>query len=394
MVNSEGSRGGRSPLDSRLRELHDISMELSRAEDSDALCRRAVELCTARLGFDRIGIWFLDSADPGMMNGCWGTDEAGVPRDERGIRIRRDAKYHPREIYDGSVPFALLPGEEVYDEKGGPVGRSDKIIAPLWDGAEVVGEIVADNVLSHRPLDEEDGEILVLFARTVAHLSALKRSGAALQEALAAKALLLNELRHRTLNGFALVTSLVALEANKAEDPAMGAALRRIRDRVAVLVALYRKLDLSSDSGEVELGDYLRKIAADLLDGADAARRGISLAASLDEARMDMKRAVTLGLVVNELVTDSLKHAFPEGRRGTVSLSLRRGSEDYVLTVSDDGIGLPSEPPERGSKGIGLSLVRMLCAQLGARLEVLPPRSAFVISVPSGPRDRGRGDAP
>jgi two-component sensor histidine kinase len=342
-------------------------MELSRADDTDSLCRRAVELCISRLGFDRIGIWFLEPGDPRMMRGTWGTDEEGRPRDERGIRVRRDEKYHPQEIYDGAVPFAILPGEEVFDDRGRAVGRSDKAIAPLWDGARIVGEIVADNLFSHRRIDAEDGEILVLFARTVAHLSVLKGSDAALKEALAAKALLLHELRHRTMNSFALIGSLVSIEANRAADPTLESALRKLRDRITVMSSLYRRLDASGEITSVRLDEYLGKLAVDLMEGYGAETRGVSLRCAMEPVVVDMKLAVVLGLIVNELVTDSLKHAFPDGRAGELSLSLSGGGR-CVLSVRDDGVGLPPDFEQRSKAGLGLSLVDLLCAQIGASL--------------------------
>ena len=138
----------REPIDVRLRRVNDISMELSRQPDFGSLCRRAVELCITRLGFDRIGIWFLDPEDDASVVGSWGTDEAGRPRDEQGIRLPRYMKDHPKELYDGSVPYVIVSADVVYDERENPVGRSDKAIAPLWDGAIIIGEIVADNLLS------------------------------------------------------------------------------------------------------------------------------------------------------------------------------------------------------------------------------------------------------
>jgi two-component sensor histidine kinase len=357
------------PIDARLRALHDISMELSRAEDSDSLCRRAVELCISRLGFDRLGIWFLDPGDPRMMRGTWGTDEEGKPRDERGIIIRRDEKYHPPQIYDGTVPFAVLPAEEVYDDRGGAVGRSDKAIAPLWDGARIVGEMVADNLFSHRPIDEEDGEVLVLFARIVAHLSALKRGDRALREALSAKALLLDELRHRTMNSFALMGSLISIEANRVGDSSIEAAFRKLRSRVTVMSSLYRQLDASGGLEDARLDEYLQKVAVDLMEGYGAETRGVALRCRLEEVVVDAKLAIVLGLILNELVTDSLKHAFPKGRRGEISLALRRGEGVCELSVADDGVGLSADPEPGPAKGAGLALVDLLCAQIGAGIE-------------------------
>ncbi len=359
-----------APLDARLRSLHDIAMALSRAADESALCRKAVELCIDRLGFDRIGIWFVDPADPQWKVGSWGTDEGGRPRDERGIRIPRTSIDHRDEIYDGSIPYFIKAGREVYDDRSHPVGRSDVAIAPLWDGETVIGELVADNLCSARPIAEDDGEILALFARTVAHLCVLKRSEAALKTALEAKAVLLGELQHRTKNSFALMRSLISIEAGRAGDLALGEALRKLRDRVSVLTTLYANLDDSAGLGIVELGEYLGRIAADLLKGYGAETRGISLSRSSEPVPLHVKRAVPLGLIVNELVTDALKHAFPEGRGGTIALGLHREGTGALLTLSDDGVGFPPGFDFHSSKGFGIALVDMLCGQIGGSLAI------------------------
>lgn len=363
-----------APLDSRLRSLHEISMELSRAADVSSLCLRAVELCVARLGFDRIGIWFIDPADPTSMVGSWGTDDEGRPRDERGVRFVRSFRHQRDELYAGKIPFVVVRGDVLLDDRSSPVGRGDKAIAPLWDGTRFVGEIVADNLFSDRPIGDEDGEVLVILARTVAHLCSIKRSEAALKEALEAKAVLLEELQHRTKNSFALMRSLVSLEAGRAGSTPLGDALGKLKDRIAVLASLYGQLDAASGLESVRLDSYLRRLAVDLLDGYGAERRGVSLEVRTEILEIDMKRAVPLGLIVNELITDSLKHAFPEGRRGTVVLSLARGEGSaVVLTVSDDGVGLPEGFDLGSSKGFGITLVDMLRNQIGARLEIGKP---------------------
>jgi two-component sensor histidine kinase len=362
---------GLAKVDARLRALHEISMELSRAPDLDALFKTAVVLSTSRLGFDRIGIWLLDPADPGWIVGTWGTDEAGRPRDENGIRFPVDSKDTPKELLDGLVPFVVIAGGEAYDERRNVVGRSDKLIAPLWDGSRILGEIVADNLFGSRSLGGEDGEILVLLARTVAHLSALKRSEAALQAALDAKALLLRELRHRTKNSFALISSLISIEARRSGDSVLVETLEKLGDRVSVLTSLYGRLDLTTGLGRIRLDEYLGKIAVDLLDGYGAAGRSIALSRSLESMEIDADRAVPLGLIVNELVTNSLKYAFPDGRKGYVDLKLGRGEDDgAVLSVSDDGAGLPEGFAGRLSTGLGFTLVDMLCAQIAAELSV------------------------
>ncbi len=373
----------REPIDVRLRALHDISMELSRQPDFGSLCRRAVELCIARLGFDRIGVWFLDPDDERSIIGSWGTDEAGHPRDEQGIRLPRYVKDHPKELYDGSVPYVIVGADVVYDEKENPVGRSDKAIAPLWDGAKIIGEITADNLLSARPIEKEDAEILSLFARTVAHLCVLKRREAALKEALDAKTFLLDELRHRTMNSFTLMRSLVLIEEGRMPDSPSKEALKKIKDRIQVLSLIYRQLDSSSEFMTVMLDDYLRRIAVDMFDGYGAETRGISLVCSLESIEIDTKRAVSLGLIVNELVTDSLKHAFPDGRKGIITVSLRREVGFAVLAISDDGVGLPGDFESRAAKNDGFTIVRTLCRGMDGTLTMASESGAsFALRFP------------
>jgi two-component sensor histidine kinase len=368
-----------SAIGFRLRALHEITLELARAQDVSSLCRGAVELGIARLGFDRLGIWFLDPADPSRLIGTWGTDEEGRPRDERGIRMERDPDHPDEALYGGTIHFHVTPGIDLFDDRRRVVGRGDRAAAPLWDGTRVAGMLVADSYLSGRRLTQEDGEILALLARSVAHLCFLKRSEAALQEALEAKAVLLNELRHRTKNSFALISSLLALETNRTKEAKASETLRKLGDRVSVLTSLYNRLEVSVGLERIALDEYLGTIADDLLDGYGADRRGIRLESSLEGFEIDMGRAVSLGLIVNELVTDSLKHAFPEGRRGTILLALRReGEGSALLAVSDDGVGLPENfalrpSPGRGNaEGLGITLVDTLCDQIGAELSVGP----------------------
>jgi two-component sensor histidine kinase len=391
----------KAAVGSRLRALHEITLELSRAGDLSSLCKGAVEMGIARLGFDRLAIWFLDPADPTWLCGTWGTTEDGSLRDERDIRIPRDPSNPDEQLYGGVVHFLVMPNAKVFDNHRKVVGRSDRAAAPLWDGARISGMVVADSFLSGRRLTEEDGEILALLGRSVAHLGALKRSEGALQAALDAKAVLLSEFRHRTKNSFALISSLLALETDRTNDPSLSDTLQKLSDRVSVLTSLYDRLDVSAGLERIALGEYLEKIAFDLLDGYGAEARGIRLESSMGNLEIDMGSAVPLGLIVNELITDSLKHAFPGGRRGTVSLALRREGEGCaILSVSDDGIGLPAgfrigpaSTPGRSEgrspfedspyMGLGITLAAALCEQIKAELSVGGgPGAAFSIRFP------------
>lgn len=193
--NRSNSQAGSLTRD--LRALHDISMELARSSDVQSLCRRAVELGKLVLGFDRLGIWFIDTDDPDWNVGTWGTDEAGNLRDERESRVRRSPIIAPEEFYLGKIPILALKDEVCYDDRRNPVGRADKVLAPLWDGRQIIGELAVDNLLTRRPIDADRQEIIVVFARAIAHLSSLKRVEAELRQ-LASTDSLTGALNRRT----------------------------------------------------------------------------------------------------------------------------------------------------------------------------------------------------
>jgi diguanylate cyclase (GGDEF)-like protein len=159
----------------KMAALHDLSLDLSLADDVDELCRRAVILGQRVLGYDRIGIWFTDAADPGLLYGSFGTDESGRLRDERGIRYRRSEEALPEGFYDGKEPVYYMGVGPCFNERHEEVGTAERALALLWDGRKVIGEIWVDNQVTQRAIDGGSIELLVRYARIVGSLSSLKR---------------------------------------------------------------------------------------------------------------------------------------------------------------------------------------------------------------------------
>lgn len=159
----------------KLAALHDLSVDLSLADSVDELCRRAVGLGYKVLGFDRIGIWFVDPSDPGQLRGSFGTDESGGIRDERGLVSRRFLESLPPGFYESMDPVCYMGEGPCYDDKHRVVGFAERAVALVWDGRTVIGEITVDNLITKRPIDGGSLELLVRFARIVGYLTSLKR---------------------------------------------------------------------------------------------------------------------------------------------------------------------------------------------------------------------------
>lgn len=176
------------------------------------------------------------------------------------------------------------------------------------------------------------------------------------------KDLLLQELGHRTKNNLAMVASMLSLQARTKTNPEVAAALDKAVARVQAIASAHDHFQRVEHDGRVEMRSYLDTLCGHLGDSLRDVRP-IAVRTELDDVHLPPEQAVPLGLIVNELVTNALKHAFPDDRGGTVKVALRQGSP-FVLTVEDNGVGCPAGKEER----LGSRLTRLLAGQLGATI--------------------------
>ena len=196
-------------------------------------------------------------------------------------------------------------------------------------------------------------------------------------QALVVQKTRLQELQHRARNDFQLVMSLLMLQKRQLADPAARSGLVHVMDRIAAIGMAHDQLADDGTHGTVELSDYLRALCGSLAQR----REGIAVAAELDRAAMPRERAIPLGLVVNELITNALKHAFPDGRTGTITVTFHATEDgEGLLHVADDGAGMG--PPRPGS--LGTELVRRLVQQCGGRMhqEAADPGTTITVRFP------------
>jgi two-component sensor histidine kinase len=172
---------------------------------------------------------------------------------------------------------------------------------------------------------------------------------------------LLHEVDHRVKNNLQLIASLIQLQARRTPDPTARLALKTALERVNAVTTVHRRL-FQGDPHRFEAADFLRDLCADL--AAAAGRNDIAITLDLQPLQLPAASAAPFALIVNELLGNALKHAFPE-RGGRICVSLTQEADNCVLTLIDDGVGLSDAPP-----GFGLSLARLLCQQLHADLEL------------------------
>ncbi len=198
---------------------------------------------------------------------------------------------------------------------------------------------------------------------------ALRASRDRLEKLATRQAVMLREVNHRVANSLQLISAMLGMQARKIADPALQDILRRSMQRVEAVSLVHRRLYTSDDVEFVEMDQYLQGLVDEIsrLAGADAANRQIDLRAA--QLRLPTDIAVPVGVIVNELVTNSLKYAYSPGEPGTVRVRLERGEEGgTMLIVEDDGAGIGSPLSAKGS-GLGTVIVRAMAETLGATVD-------------------------
>jgi PAS domain S-box-containing protein len=192
-----------------------------------------------------------------------------------------------------------------------------------------------------------------------------------LKDSLEEKVVLLKEIHHRVKNNLQIIYSLLNMQARQLPDAAGLAALRESQSRIRTMALIHERLYMSNNLSEVNLKDYLPLLARELYStfGADPGR--IRLELDVADVKLGVDSAIPCGLLLNELVSNALKHGFPGGRRGILRIEAGAAPDGKVrLVVRDTGVGLPKGFDIRAARTLGLQLVRTLADQLRGTLEV------------------------
>lgn len=197
------------------------------------------------------------------------------------------------------------------------------------------------------------------------------------QAAVKDRELLLEELSHRTRNDLANVITLLNLQA-RSVDGAAHEALVSAADRVQTIARVHRRLEIHNSRVVVDTKSYINELCGDLRLSR-LASRPIALECDAESHSISIEKAVPLGLIVNESVTNAAKHAFPDQRQGIISVRFAREDSVYTLTVSDNGIG----NADVHESGTGSRLMQMLAGQLGSKVTIEPrtPGTAVIVTI-------------
>jgi PAS domain S-box-containing protein len=219
-------------------------------------------------------------------------------------------------------------------------------------------------------------------------ISDRKQAEDQIKAALREKETLLAEIHHRVKNNLQVVSSLLRMQSRTIVEPEALAAFQESQERIQAMALIHERLYCSKNLSHIDFEQYIRDLAAELLQTYNVNSRSISLQVNANGISLNLKTAIPCGLIINELIANALKHAFPAGYQGQINITLDRSETDsdphidqYRLIVQDNGIGLPMEIDYQQPKTFGLNLVRILTQQLQGHVEVdRQDGTAFVVT--------------
>lgn len=226
-------------------------------------------------------------------------------------------------------------------------------------------EFPAEASVSHVPA----GRIMltIILRDATEHVANAESLRSSLRETEA----LLKEIHHRVKSQLQVVSSLLGMQSRAVTDPGTRRMLQESQDRIHSMALLHESLYQSQNLSQINFPEYIRQLAAHLFHSYGVAPDRIHLRTDLHTLSLNLDAAVPCGLIINELVSNSLKYAFPDGREGEVRIELYDHSDGTArLMVADNGVGLKADVDWINARSLGLRLVRTLAEQLGAKIEV------------------------
>lgn len=204
----------------------------------------------------------------------------------------------------------------------------------------------------------------------VADVTLRKRAEEQLRVSLQEKELLLKEVHHRVKNNLHIISSLLDLQSDYVTDENLLDLFADSQNRIQAMALIHEQLYQAKDFGRIDFSEYIHRLVSNLSFSWGNQMESVQTIIDAEAIPINLDTAIPCGLLINELVTNAFKHAFPNGRSGHVKIQLSRcPSQRFHLSIQDDGIGFPKEMDWQNSASLGLKLVQILAKQLKAEIQ-------------------------
>ncbi len=283
--------------------------------------------------------------------------------------------------------LAVRPNEVIGSKLGdSPLSQINNTVFGLFEKSLQTGEIqvfeyeldlpIGAHQFEARIASIDEQRLLVI----VRDITQRKQTEEMLQSSIEEKELLLKEVHHRVKNNMQVMVSLLSLQVEQIKDPVASAVFLDSLERIHAMALVHEKLYKSPDLARVNFGEYILEIASRLVDIFQPSHR-VEIKVNAENAWLGVDTAIPCGLIVNELLSNALKYAYPKGETGVVEVVFQTNnqsgfdsrpgkSERYRLVVKDDGVGIPDDVDPSNTKTLGLKLVNILADQMRGKLEI------------------------
>lgn len=245
------------------------------------------------------------------------------------------------------------------------LSRPDELI---WEDLEITTKSGDKKYVSAKKIPLYDQNLLIY---TVQDVTEQLKAEEFLKNSIAEKEILLREIHHRVKNNLQTISSLLDLQAESITEEKILEAFRSSQSRIKSMALIHERLYKAEDLSKIKAGEYIVKLIDYLEDTYTSPSLDIEITTDIENLFLNLDVAIPCGLIINELVSNSMKYAFPENRRGRISVSLQPDNfNNLILTISDNGKGMPLEILAQDSQTLGLQLVKLLVKQLNGKIEI------------------------
>ena len=290
----------------------------------------------------------------------------------------------PRNLGKGLTEYVLRTGEpllaspDVFEElvtkgEAESIGAAsiDWLGVPLKTENKTFGVLAVQSYSEGVRFAEEEKEILKFVSDQIATAIKRKHATEQLRKSLREKEMLLQEIHHRVKNNMQIISSLLNLQASQTKDNDFLKMVKVSQNRIRSMALVHEKLYGSKDFSKINFSDYAESLVVHLFQFHQVDPNRVQLKTDLEDVFLDIQTAIPSGLILNELVTNSLKHAFPEGKNGEIIVELHPSADHaFQIIVRDNGVGIPKDLDIGHTASMGLQIVTMLVGQLEGSLEV------------------------
>lgn len=313
---------------------------------------------------ERLKILFEFAPDAYYLNDLKGNFIDGNKAAEKLLDVKRDELIGKSFLKLKLLPLSQIPKAAallVKNMRGHPTGP-DEFILNRKDGNQVTVEI------STFPVKIKGKTVVLGNARDITER---KQAEEKIKASLKEKDVMLREIHHRVKNNMQIISSLLRLQSRNVKDETALDMFKVSQNRIRSMAFIHETLYQSEDLALIDFSDYIKRLITHLFSVYGTETKVPNLRLNVKDVYLDINRAIPCGLIINELVSNSLKHAFPDSRKGEITVEMRSDKkEKYTLIVKDTGIGMPKELDIQKTETLGMQLVNDLTEQIDGTIEL------------------------